>query len=132
MKNIILATAMTLLGVGIWFASDEKSPMAPKPEPAPAGYFELQSGIYGKWCDDCSQDSKIFDDERIVALEVWCRDVACGDVYAEVNFEKDKVTVDYSNDILTLGKGDRGILTFSTRRADANSYYLVDFSAYGF
>ena len=97
-----------------------------------AGYFEIQPGVYGKFCSECVDQSQFYSEVQFIGLEVWCKDKNCGTTYAEVNWLKDDVAVDKSNELMTLGYGEKALMVFSTRRMDVNGYRLADFSAHGF
>lgn len=88
----------------------EVSPSAQKPieNPVPAGWSSTgKKGIYWKWCSsgECNT-SKVIGDNSYALMQVWCKEVACGNIYGRVNLLDDNdVVIGWTND---TGYGDAG------------------------
>ena len=96
------------------------------------GWSEQQSGIFVRWCTDTCSRAGLIGDGSYSLMEVWCRDRACGDIYAQVNFIRNGSVVGWTNDTLYLGYGQKGVLTFQKYGLrGGNSTQLVKFSARG-
>jgi hypothetical protein len=93
------------------------------PNPVPAGWKATdQDGIYWRWCDagdgNCTA-SRVIGDNDFVLAQVWCKDRACGDIYARVNLISESgVVVGWTNDTAYGGSGQVVQLTFSTHQTD--------------
>ena len=94
------------------------------------GWFQLEPGIYGRWCTETCNNSKVIGDNRYFLMEVWAKDAHAGDIYAQVNLEHNGVVIGWTNDTMYLSRGQRGVLTF-----DSYQYFdqaqLVKFNARG-
>ena len=96
------------------------------------GWWEQQTGIFVRWCTDTCSRAGLIGDGSYSLMEVWCRDRACGDIYAQVNFIRNGSVVGWTNDTLYLGYGQKGVLTFQKYGLrGGNSTQLVKFSARG-
>lgn len=99
-----------------------------------AGWWEQAPGIFVRWCtrgpNKCSSGG-VIGDSSYALMEVWCKERACGDIYAQVNLMDSSQVVGWTND---TGFGDRGAkvtLTFDSYRDDWNQAELVKFRARG-
>lgn len=98
------------------------------------GWFQVSPGIYGRWCNDTCSKAEVIGDASYWLMEVWAKDRAAGDIYAQVNIEKNGVVIGWTNDTAYLSKGQKGVLTFSKYLPGSGSQYqadLVKFSARG-
>ena len=101
-------------------------------ELAEAGWREQLSGIYVRWCTKTCSQADVIGDSTFSLMEVWCKERACGDIYAQANFVKNGTTVGWTNDTLYLGYGQKGVLTFQKYGYEGGgSVQLVKFSARG-
>ena len=99
---------------------------------AQAGWREQLSGIYVRWCTKTCSQADVIGDSTFALMEVWCKERACGDIYAQVNFVKNGTTVGWTNDTLYLGYGQKGVLTFQKYGYEGGgSVQLVKFTARG-
>ena len=94
------------------------------------GWVEQEQGIFVRWCkNDCSK-AGLIGDGAYALMEVWCRDRACGDIYAQANFVKNGSVIGWTNDTLYLDYGQKGVLTFQKYGlSGGGSAELVKFSA---
>ena len=94
------------------------------------GWREAQPGIFVRWCTETCNNSKVIGDNRYSLMEVWAKDAHAGDIYAQVNLERNGVVIGWTNDTMYLSRGQRGVLTF-----DSYQYFdqaqLVKFNARG-
>jgi hypothetical protein len=94
------------------------------------GWWEAQPGIFVRWCTKTCNNSKVIGDNRYSLMEVWAKDAHAGDIYAQVNLERNGVVIGWTNDTMYLSRGQRGVLTF-----DSHQYFdqaqLVKFNARG-
>ena len=99
---------------------------------AEAGWREQLSGIYVRWCTKTCSQADVIGDSTFALMEVWCKERACGDIYAQANFVKDGTAVGWTNDTLYLGYGQKGVLTFQKYGyRGGGSAQLVKFTARG-
>jgi uncharacterized protein YmfQ (DUF2313 family) len=94
------------------------------------GWFEVQRGIYARWCNSTCTGAQSYMD-YVWRLEVWCKEMACGDIYARINIQNGDTgpVVAWTND---TGYGDIGqkvILTFQS--ATNGNASLIEFKARG-
>ena len=94
------------------------------------GWFQLEPGIYGRWCTNTCSRAKVIGDNTYSLMEVWAKDAHAGDIYAQVNLLRNGVVVGWTNDTMYLSRGQRGVLTFDSY-IDADSTSLVKFNARG-
>ena len=59
-----------------------------------------KEGVYSKWCKVGECDAtRVIGEQRYVILMVWCKESACGDVYARANLlNASGVVIGYTND----------------------------------
>ena len=76
------------------------------------GWWEQEDGVFVRWCTNTCSNEAVIGSSRYSLMEVWCKERACGDIYAQVNFERNGTTVGWTNDTLYLGYGSKGVLTF--------------------
>jgi len=98
------------------------------------GWFQIQRGIYGRWCTDTCSRAEVIGNSSYWLLEVYCKERACGDIYAQLNISKGGTVVGWTNDTAYLGYGQKGILTFQKYGLGNGASYtgsLVKFNARG-
>ena len=98
------------------------------------GWFQLQPGIYGRWCTQTCSNADVIGDASYWLMEVWCKDRSCGDIYAQINIVKDGTAIGWTNDTAYLSRGQKGILTFSKHLPESGGQYnaeLVKFNVRG-
>jgi hypothetical protein len=98
----------------------------PSPVPPPKGWSETGTeGIYYKWCKDCSPPEYNFG--SYVQLKIWCKDKACGDIYAKVNLiDKNGTVVGWTNDTAYGGLGQKVVLTFNPTEQNYSSVEITE------
>ena len=93
------------------------------------GWWEEQPGIFVRWCDGthlpCPRTSSVSD--YVWRAMVWCKERACGDIYARLNILQNDVVVDWTNDSAYGGQGQKVVLTFGAYTQGQGQ--LVEFSA---
>ena len=75
-----------------------------------------KEGVYSKWCKvgECDT-SRLIGEQRYAILMLWCKETACGDIYAQVNLlNASGVVIGYTNDTGYGNKGDKVQLTLSS------------------
>jgi hypothetical protein len=104
MKKLLLAIALTLGAV---------TPAAA--QPASDGWFQFTDGVFGRWCVDCV-DRNLVTLKTYQGLELWCRDVVCGETYVTVSFldSQGRVMTQAIDRKMLSQKGDRAVFLFQT------------------
>ena len=95
------------------------------------GWFQLKPGIYGRWCTETCNNSKVIGRSTYWLMEVWAKDRSAGDIYARINITSNGTVVGWTNDTTYLSHGQKGILTFSTYQSGVNGAQLTEFNARG-
>jgi len=98
------------------------------------GWFQVSSGIYGRWCTETCSKAEVIGNQSYWLMEVWAKDRAAGDIYAQINVLKDGTVIGWTNDTAYLSRGQKGVLTFTKYLPGYGSQYsaqLVKFSARG-
>jgi len=96
------------------------------------GWFQLQPGIYGRWCTQTCSTASVIGDASYWLLEVWAKDRPAGDIYARINILQNGVVVAWTNDTAYLSMGQRGVLTFSKHLPGSGGQYsaqITEFNA---
>ena len=98
-----------------------------------AGWWEQEPGIFVRWCTESCPNNEVIGANSYWLMEVWCRERACGDLYAQINIEnRQGQVVGWTND---TGFGDHGakvVLTFQKHSVTGrSSASLVKFNARG-
>ena len=96
------------------------------------GWWEAKAGIFMRWCDGehpwCpGPKSDGYSDYTWRAM-VWCKETACGNIYAKMNILNNGVVVGWTNDSAYGGYGQKVVLTFGS--STQGSGRIVDFSTY--
>ena len=98
------------------------------------GWFQLSPGIYGRWCTKTCSTADVIGNASYWLMEVWAKDRAAGDIYAQINVLNGGTVIGWTNDTAYLSRGQKGVLTFSKYLPGYGSQYsaeLVKFSARG-
>lgn len=98
------------------------------------GWFELATGIYGRWCTQTCSNASVIGDAAYWLLEVWAKDRAAGDIYARINVMQNGTVIGWTNDTTYLSLGQRGVMTFDKYLPGDGSNYtaqLTEFNARG-
>ena len=74
-----------------------------------------KEGVYSKWCKVGECDTSKMSGQQGSILMLWCKEQACGDIYAQVNLiNASGVVIGYTNDTGYGSKGDKVQLTLSS------------------
>ena len=74
-----------------------------------------KEGVYSKWCKVGECDTSKMSGQQGSILMIWCKEQACGDIYAQVNLiNASGVVIGYTNDTGYGKKGDKVQLTLSS------------------
>lgn len=98
------------------------------------GWFQLEPGIYGRWCTETCSTAEVIGDQAYWLMEVWAKDRAAGDVYAQINVIRNGVIIGWTNDTAYIDRGQRAVLTFGKYGIDNPGQHqaqLVKFNARG-
>ena len=98
------------------------------------GWFQLEPGIYGRWCNKTCSTAEVIGGQAYWLMEVWAKDRAAGDVYAQINIMRDGVIIGWTNDTAYIGRGQRAVLTFGKyglNNPGQHQAQLVKFNARG-
>lgn len=98
------------------------------------GWFQLEPGIYGRWCTETCSTAEVIGNQSYWLMEVWAKDRAAGDVYAQINIIRDGVIIGWTNDTAYIDQGQRAVLTFGKyglNNPGQHQAQLVKFNARG-
>ena len=115
-------------------AKKAKAEAAAKAKFKAEGWFEVDKGIYGRWCTHTCSRAEVIGSSAYWLMEVWAKDRAAGDIYAQINVMQNGTVVGWTNDTAFLAKGQKGVLTFTKYLPGSGSNYqaqLVKFNARG-
>jgi hypothetical protein len=74
-----------------------------------------KEGVYSKWCKVGECDTSKMSGQQGSILMLWCKEQACGDIYAQANLiNASGVVIGYTNDTGYGKKGDKVQLTLSS------------------
>lgn len=92
------------------------------------GWWEVQSGIFVRWCENQCAETESFMDS-VWRMEVWCKDRACGDIYARINIMdgSNGPVIGWTNETAYGGIGQKVILTFQS--STSGTARLTEFTA---
>jgi len=96
------------------------------------GWWEAASGVYVRWCTNanpCPGSASDHYTPRVWRAMVWCKERACGDIYARMNISSGGAVIGWTND---TGYGDYGqkvVLTFGSHLSGEGQ--IVEFQARG-
>ena len=95
------------------------------------GWREQEPGIFIRWCggeNPSCPGQESYQDYSWRAM-VWCKERACGDIYARLNISQNGVVVGWTNETAYGGYGQKVVLTFGS--STQGSGRIVEFSARG-
>ena len=94
---------------------------------APEGWETTsKKGVYSKWCKVGECDTSKMSGQQGSILMIWCKEQACGDIYAQVNLVNTSgVVIGFTNDTGYGNKGDKVQLTLSSY-SDFSSMRLTE------
>lgn len=97
------------------------------------GWWEQQPGIFLRWCDgkhpSCpGPRSNAYSDYTWRAM-VWCKERACGDIYARLNILNGDTVVGWTNDTAYGSYGQKVVLNFGSHISGTGR--IVEFKARG-
>lgn len=95
------------------------------------GWWEQTPGIFVRWCGSgnppCPGPTSNGYSDYIWRMMVWCKERACGDIYAKINIEQQGTVVGWTNATAYGAYGKKVVIMFgSSLHGSAN---LVQFSA---
>tara|TARA_B100001057_G_C22576206_1_gene843149 strand:+ start:508 stop:852 length:345 start_codon:yes stop_codon:yes gene_type:complete len=95
------------------------------------GWREKQPGIFVRWCDGehPSCPATISYSDYTWRAMVWCKERACGDIYARMNILNGDTVVGWTNDTAYGGYGQKVVLTFGSYTSGSGR--IVEFKARG-
>ena len=95
------------------------------------GWYERQDGIFVTHCDNiyCPGPTSNGYSKYTWRYMVWCKERACGDIYAKLNITQNGVVVGWTNDTAYGGYGQKVVLTFGSSTRGKGS--IVEFIARG-
>ena len=94
------------------------------------GWWEVQSGIFVRWCKNQCAETESFMDS-VYRMEVWCKERACGDIYARINIMdgSNGPVIGWTNETAYGDIGQKVILTFQS--STSGTARLTEFTARG-
>jgi hypothetical protein len=94
------------------------------------GWWEPQSGVFVRWCENQCAETESFMDS-VWRMEVWCKDRACGDIYARINIMdgSNGPVIGWTNETAYGSIGQKVILTFQS--STSGTARLTEFTARG-
>lgn len=94
------------------------------------GWWEQEKGIFVRWCSDTNPcpETDTYLDSSWRAM-VWCKERACGDIYAKLNITNQDVVVGWTNDTAYGDIGQKVVLTFQSSTSGKGR--IVEFKARG-
>ena len=95
------------------------------------GWWEQKPGIFVRWCGGkhgyCPGKESYQDYSWRVM--VWCKERACGDIYAKLNISQNGTVVGWTNETAYGGYGQKVVLTFGSYTRGNGQ--IVEFNARG-
>ena len=95
------------------------------------GWRERKPGIFVRWCEDknpCPGPSSNGYSDYTWRYMVWCKERACGNIYARLNITKGGAIVEWTNDTAYADYGQKVVLTFGSRMNGSGQ--VVEFKTY--
>ena len=94
------------------------------------GWWEAKPGIFMRWCSKvpCSGPTSDGYSDYTWRAMVWCKERACGNIYAKMNILNNGVVVGWTNDTAYGGSGQKVVLTFGS--STQGSGRIVEFKTY--
>jgi hypothetical protein len=94
------------------------------------GWWEASNGIYLRWCTDanpCPGNASDHYTSRVWRAMVWCKERACGDIYARMNISSGGAVIGWTNDTAYGAFGQKVVLTFGSHLSGQGE--IVEFLA---
>jgi hypothetical protein len=93
------------------------------------GWWEQKPGIFVRWCSKgpYCPGKRSYQDYSWRAM-VWCKERACGNIYAKLNIIQNDIVVGWTNETAYGGYGQKVVLTFGS--STRGSGRLVEFKTY--
>ncbi|MDA9587373.1 hypothetical protein N9R98_00795, partial [bacterium] len=94
------------------------------------GWWEKEPGIFMRWCGDehpYCPGKRSYQDYSWRAM-VWCKERACGNIYAKLNILQNGTVVGWTNETAYGGYGQKVVLTFGS--STRGSGQLVEFKTW--
>ena len=95
------------------------------------GWWEQEPGIFVRWCGGkyaSCPGKESYQDYSWRAM-VWCKERACGDIYARLNISQNGTVVGWTNETAYGGYGQKVVLTFGSHTRGSGR--IVEFNARG-
>ena len=95
------------------------------------GWWEQEPGIFVRWCGGkyaSCPGKESYQDYSWRAM-VWCKERACGDIYARLNISQNGTVVGWTNETAYGGYGQKVVLTFGSHTRGSGT--IVEFNARG-
>ena len=95
------------------------------------GWWEQEPGIFVRWCggDYGYCPGKASYQDYTWRAMVWCKERACGDIYARLNISQNGTVVGWTNETAYGGYGQKVVLTFGSHTRGSGR--IVEFNARG-
>jgi len=96
------------------------------------GWWQQEPGIYVRWCDgdnpSCPATNNY--EDYVWRAMVWCKDRACGDIYAKINIlDENGTVIGWTNETAYGGYGQKVVLKFGAYTKGRAQ--IVEFNARG-
>lgn len=96
------------------------------------GWWQASNGVYVRWCtsgNPCPGSASDHYTARVWRAMVWCKERACGDIYARINIETGGAVVGWTNATAYGDYGQKVVLTFGSHLTGQAK--IVEFNARG-
>jgi hypothetical protein len=96
------------------------------------GWWEASNGVYVRWCTDanpCPGSASDHYTAKVWRAMVWCKERACGDIYARMNISSGGAVIGWTNDTAYGDYGQKVVLTFGSHLSGKGQ--IVEFNARG-
>ena len=81
------------------------------------GWWEVSDGVYMRWCTDtnpCPGSANDHYTDYVWRAMVWCKEQACGDIYARINITNNGTVMGWTNETAYGDYGQKVVLTFGS------------------
>ena len=96
------------------------------------GWWEADSGVFLRWCEpdsSCPGRAQDHYTDSVWRAMVWCKERACGEIYARMNILNGDTVVGWTNETAYGGYGQKVVLTFGSHIRGTGR--IVEFKARG-
>jgi hypothetical protein len=96
------------------------------------GWWEASNGVYLRWCTDanpCPGNASDHYTSSVWRAMAWCKERACGDIYARMNISSGGAVIGWTNDTAYGDFGEKVVLTFGSHLSGQGE--IVEFLARG-